>query len=139
MNQFTVFLQNHWVLWVTLIIVVALIIYEETKRNIGGVLKIGAQQLVNFMNHHDAVVVDLRSKEEFAHGHLLSALNIERADLEKNIHQLKKNRPVILIGSIAKAALTAGMLLKKQGFEKIYVLDGGMVAWQKASLPLVKD
>ena len=42
------------------------------------------------------------------------------------------------IAFIKGEAVDAAKALKKAGFEKVYVLDGGIPAWQQAELPLVK-
>ena len=39
--------------------------------------------------------------------------------------------------SVEICAYTAKRL-KKAGFEQVYVLDGGILGWQQADLPLVK-
>jgi len=49
-----------------------------------------------------------------------------------------KSQPVVLVCRTGQTAGAAAKRLKKAGFEKVYVLDGGVAAWQQADLPLVK-
>jgi rhodanese-related sulfurtransferase len=49
-----------------------------------------------------------------------------------------KQSPVVLLCRTGNASATAAKVLKKAGFEQVYVLDGGLPAWQAADLPLVK-
>ena len=86
-------------------------------------------------------MVDVRSTDQFRSGHLIAALNIVFADLERSINKLNKykSKPIILVDNIGQEAVKAGVLLRKQGFEMVYFLAGGITAWQKADLPLVKD
>ena len=46
--------------------------------------------------------------------------------------------PVVLVDRTGAASVAAAKALKKAGFEKIHVLDGGLPAWTAADLPLVK-
>ena len=45
---------------------------------------------------------------------------------------------MVLVCRTGQTAGAAAKRLKKAGFEKVYVLDGGVAAWQQADLPLVK-
>ena len=49
-----------------------------------------------------------------------------------------KQQPVVLVDRTGAASVAAAKALKKAGFEKIHVLDGGLPAWTAADLPLVK-
>jgi len=45
---------------------------------------------------------------------------------------------VVLVCKAGQASGDAAKRLRKAGFERVYVLDGGIAAWQQADLPLVK-
>ena len=49
-----------------------------------------------------------------------------------------KQSPVVVVCRTGMASAGAARKLKKAGFEQVYWLDGGLVAWQAAGLPLVK-
>ena len=55
------------------------------------------------------------------------------AELEK-----LKSRPVIAYCRSGSRSGGAGSILKKNGFETVYNLGGGIMAWQNANLPLNK-
>ncbi len=141
MNQIMQFIINHWLLFLALIAIIGLIIFEEKKGGARGVAQISAQQAVNLINHENAVVIDVRDADSFQKGHLLDAININMADIENNITKLNKykNKPIILVCNVGQASGKAGTVLKKQGFDKIYSLSGGIAAWQKDGLPLIKS
>ena len=126
------------------IIVIALVsggmlLWPFLRRGAGGpwVNTLAATQLIN---RSDAIVVDLRSAEDFAKGHILGARNIPLADLERRSAELDKHKakPVILHcgdGSRAGGAVAA---LRKKGFDSVHNLAGGFTAWQQAGLPIEK-
>ena len=49
-----------------------------------------------------------------------------------------RQSPVVLVCRTGNASSNAAKVLKKAGFEQVFVLDGGLPAWQAADLPLVK-
>ena len=138
MNQFMQFVIGHWMLFVALIAILALILFEETKKSAYGVAQVSPQQATHLINHDNAVVVDIRDASSFQNGHLIDAINI--ADIETNIKKFNKykSRPIILVCKVGPDSGKAGAILKKQGFDKVYSLAGGIAAWQKTDLPLVK-
>lgn len=80
------------------------------------------------MNREDAVVVDVREPDEWKTGHILNARHIPLGDLEKRLGDLAKfkAKPVILSCRSGSRASSAAGVLRKNGFEKVYVLEGGM-------------
>ena len=141
MEQLIYFIINHWVLWLALVVVLALLVVEERKRNVKGVQKITPQQAVNLINRENAVVVDVREENSFQTGHLIDAINIVSTDFEENINKLNKHKtkPIILVCKMGTISIKTGVTLKKHGFAKLYFLNGGVAAWLKAGLPVVKS
>lgn len=97
-----------------------------------------ATQMIN--RGKSTAVIDVRSADEFAAGHLRDAKNIPLADLSNRIGELDKNRvkTVILVCQSGARADKAARQLKTAGFEDIYCLEGGVNAWSAAGLPLSK-
>ena len=62
------------------------------------------------------------------------------SDHKDNTKKLNKyrNKPVIVTCQTGATAAKAAGILKSNEFEKLYILDGGLAAWRKENLPLVK-
>jgi rhodanese-related sulfurtransferase len=69
-----------------------------------------------------AVIVDVRTKEEFQSGHLRKSINIPVDKLQQNIKKLKKNEPIITCCASGARSASA-RILKSNGFEQVY--NGG--------------
>jgi rhodanese-related sulfurtransferase len=93
------------------------------------------------MNRSNAVVVDVREATEYAQGHIADAKHIPLAQLGERLKELTKykEKPVLLHCQGGVRSAKACDLLAKQGFTKLYNLQGGINAWQQAKLPVVKD
>ena len=98
------------------------------------------QDVTMLINRSKATIVDVRDAKEFAEGHLLEAKNIPLAELDKRIGELDKfkSKSVVLVCKTGARASSAAAKLAKAGFADVVNLDGGIAAWQKAGLPLVK-
>ena len=96
---------------------------------------LGATALIN---HEDAVVLDVRSMAEFKDGHIVDAVNIPLNGLGNNLKQLEKHKgkPIVAVCRSGSRSNAACRLLRKQGFEHVKNLRGGMMAWESANLPV---
>ena len=98
------------------------------------------QQVVQIMNRGKCVIVDVRSAEEFATGHLRDAKNIPLADFDKRIGELEisKSKSIVVVCQTGARADKVVRQLQAAGFEDVVALDGGLAAWRADSLPTVK-
>ena len=97
-------------------------------------------QVTQMINRGKTVVVDVRSPDEFATGHLRDAKNIPLADLGNRIGELdkSKSKTVVVMCQSGVRADKAVRQLAAAGFEDVYSLEGGVAGWQAAGLPLTK-
>ncbi len=82
----------------------------------------------------DTVVLDVRTPEEFASGHLEGAVNIdiEASDFGQQVMALDQSKTYAVYchsGNRSKAAVTA---MQQVGFTKLFDLSGGISAWTSA-------
>ncbi|HYG36326.1 MAG TPA: rhodanese-like domain-containing protein [Clostridia bacterium] len=110
---------------------------KSTKMSVQQVDPKLAQKL---MAKNNIVVLDIRTPEEFQDGHIAGAINIDflDKDFEKNIAGLDKNKSYLLHCASGNRSSRSLPVLKKQQFQSIYHLDGGMNAWKKAGMPVEK-
>lgn len=85
-------------------------------------------------------LVDVRTPEEYAAGHIEGARLIDfyDADFAARIGQLDKNKPVMVYCAAGGRSASAAEQLNKMGFKKVYDLAGGMRAWRAAGKKAVQ-
>ena len=105
-----------------------------------GVKEVGSTGALQLINHKNALVLDVREESEFNTGHILNSRLIPLAKLEERIGELERYReqPIVVVCRSGQRTTAACVLLGKQGFSQVYNLAGGIMAWQKANLPLEK-
>ncbi|MCB1790550.1 MAG: rhodanese-like domain-containing protein [Gammaproteobacteria bacterium] len=137
MEQLLEFAGNHVVLLAAFFIVLSALLWNLAT-DPGGKNAVDPLAATAMINHEDAVVVDVRSMAEFKDGHIVNAVNIPLNSLGNSIKQLEKyrNRPIVAVCRSGSRSGAACGLLRKNGFENVKNLRGGMLAWESASLPV---
>jgi rhodanese-related sulfurtransferase len=129
-------------IWLVLIALASggFLVWPWFAKRLSGAKEIGAMEAVQLINRKDAVVIDVREPGEFASAHIGGARNIPLGQIEKRAGDLQKfrNKPVLLTCASGSRSHVAFASLKKLGFSDVYVLSGGIGAWQQASLPVEK-
>ncbi len=99
---------------------------------------IGPTEATQLSNREDALFLDIREESEYRSGHIPDSIHIPIRQLPDRVKELSrhKDRPVIAYCRSGNRSGSAGRILRKHGFEKVYNLGGGVTGWQKAGLPL---
>ncbi len=89
----------------------------------------------------ESPIVDVRTPEEYAEGHIANAKNIKwnSADFEAQINQLDKSKPVYVYCQKGARCAEAATKMRSIGFKDVYELKGGLSNWEKTRLPLTTN
>ncbi|MBN1684289.1 MAG: rhodanese-like domain-containing protein [Gammaproteobacteria bacterium] len=141
MKDYIQFLLQHWILASLFLFVLLLIILYEIKERISLLKRITPQELIQWINEKNAVVIDLREAQDFSNGHITEAKNLSFSLLKNQPSLLDsyKNKPLIFVTETGEVPLDFIQKLKKtKANDSIpMLLAGGIKAWKNAGLPLV--
>lgn len=139
MDQFIEFVGNHTLLFIAFFAVLGMIIYTEWTRFQGAASALSPFAATRLVNEGEALLIDVRGASEFKTGHVLNAMNVPVADIDKRLHELTKykEKDVLVYCDNGMRTTRAIGRLKKEGFSKLHSLAGGLTAWEKANLPVV--
>ena len=138
MAQILEFAGNHAILATMLMFSFFLLMFTELRSKARGLTSVDPQAAVQLINA-DAVVLDLRSPDAFARGHIVNARNIPFEELSANREKIEKMKSKSIV-AVCDAGTTSSRVvdsLRKSGLESVYGLKGGIAAWTQANLPLV--
>ncbi len=95
----------------------------------------------HFAQGSNAVLLDVREKDEFREGHLDGAVSVPRGFLEIRIEQevTDKSRPIVAYCAGGTRSLLAARQLKEMGYENVVSMSGGYAAWKNAGYPWKQD
>jgi len=139
MQRLFEYIGNHPYLATAAVVAAALVAFYEIRERLQAFAALTAAQAVRLMNQ-GALLIDLRGKDSYDAGHIGDARNVPMAELESQAESLKKWRDKTVITYCDSGVNGAGgaRVLTKLGFTKVFNLQGGVAAWVKDNLPLVK-
>lgn len=95
-------------------------------------------EAIQLLNKGKIQILDVRSAEEFATGHLRAAKHIPLKELGSRLGELNKSEGVLVVCASGTQALRGVTQLAIAGFTDLYSLEGGVAQWQSQGLPISK-
>jgi len=81
-------------------------------------------------------VIDVRTPEEYASGHIPGAVNVPFDQVATRIGEIDGSHGVALYCMVGPRARKGESALLAAGHEKVFHLEGGLAAWQAAGFPI---
>lgn len=141
MQDIMQFAGNHTILGLAWVVLLVLVIVTTVKGMFSKVKVISRGEATRLINKEDAVVVDVRGRDDYRKGHISNAMNVLAADIKKgSFGELEKHKaqPLIVVCSTGTSASDSATKLNAAGFERVYVLKDGVSGWSGDNLPLVR-
>ncbi len=141
MQEHLDFAMRHEMLVLAWIGLATAVVASAVKGALSPVKQVDHQAAVALINKQDAVVVDVRTPEEFAKGHIAGSHHMPLAQIEQgNTTEIDKHKekPVIVVCESGDRADKAATKLVKAGFQQVYLLRGGLSQWRASNLPVTK-
>jgi phage shock protein E len=91
------------------------------------------EQFVSVARDH--TLLDVRTPEEFASGHIAGAGNIAVETLASRLDEVPRDKPVVVYCRSGNRSATAARILDEAGFTNVYDL-GGIISWVEAGFPI---
>lgn len=85
----------------------------------------------------DIQLIDVREEFEYQQGHVVGARSVPIHALPQSLDSLglDPQRPIVAICLSGHRSIPAYRLLKRKGYDQVYSLAGGMLAWRRDQLP----
>ena len=85
------------------------------------------------------VILDVRTAEEFAQGHIAGSINIDvsSSDFVAKVSELDKTKTYAVYCRSGNRSAVATAEMEKLGFTSLYNMTGGAIDWSAAGFPLV--
>jgi len=102
------------------------------------VTAIGAAELVEVVGQQQAVVIDVRTPQEYAEGHVPGALNIDiaSATFDEEIAALPTDETYVVYCRSGNRSAQAATIMAEAGFADVYNVDAGLATLASAGVPL---
>jgi rhodanese-related sulfurtransferase len=94
-----------------------------------GIRNITTTELKNELKDKNKQFIDVRTVGEYSSNHIPSFKNIPLHELKQKSMNLDKTKEVVVICQSGMRSMKASKLLKKQGFERVTNVTGGVSSW----------
>ncbi|HMJ67805.1 MAG TPA: rhodanese-like domain-containing protein [Cyclobacteriaceae bacterium] len=88
--------------------------------------------------NHGATLIDVRSVEEYASGHITGSLNMDVSNpsFKDNVLMLDRSKEYALYCASGVRSGKAADVMRQEGFASVYTLTGGIKHWTDKGMPL---
>jgi rhodanese-related sulfurtransferase len=133
------FLQQNWMPASLAVVSGAMLTWSFIGSKLSGVEQADTLKATRLYND-DALILDVREDKEFASGHIPKAKHIPLCQLSSRLKELDKHKgkPILVTCRSGHRSARACGMLKKAGFETVFNQEGGIIAWERANLPVDK-
>jgi len=103
--------------------------------------KVSPKEFSEVISDPSVVILDVRTPQEFAEGHLANAINIDfqSGNFEQEIASLDKSKTYAVYCRSSNRSGEAVKVMADAGFTRMYDMDGGIIDWQAAGGQIVTN
>jgi len=137
-EQIIEFSGNHPVLVLSFVALTGIILFLELRGFTQKFTSIGPAAAISVINQDKTIILDVREMSEIKSGMLADAIHIPGSSVKKRLSELDKYKDNSVVVYCRSGNRSTGVCraLTSRGFEKVYNLAGGIMAWEDAHLPV---
>jgi len=134
------FLNNHPLLMLGFFAILGIIIVTEFRNLTRKFVVLTPSAAIQLMNDGNTVLLDVREQNELQSGVISKPVHIPLSAVSKRVSELEKykDKSILVYCRTGNRSGSICRQLSSKGFEKVYNLAGGILAWQDAHLPINK-
>jgi rhodanese-related sulfurtransferase len=134
------FVSNHLVLCLVFVALVIALIVTQVMVLLRKYKELTPAGLTQLINRDNPLLIDLSAIADFEKMHVPGAKHVAMSQFDPEHKDLVKARdlPVVVMDKDGRTSEKAAQRLVKAGFTRVYMLGGGVLAWQQAQLPVAK-
>jgi rhodanese-related sulfurtransferase len=91
-------------------------------------------------NNPDFVIIDFRTRGEFAYGHIENAITVDflSPTFPDELEKLDKNKTYLIYSAVGYRSRDAQAIMAELGFREVYNIVGGIIQWQAEEFPITQ-
>lgn len=135
------FISQHPILSLAWVLLFGAVVFTSFKNSLSKVKEVTRGEATRLINKEDAVVVDIRTREDYRKGHIANSINLIPSDIKNgNLGELEKHKtqPIIVVCTMGTTSRASADMLSKAGFERVFTLKEGISGWSGENLPLAR-
>lgn len=119
--------ENLLIVWVVSLLVIVFVAAAGcgSGQSVDGI-DLSVTEAQRLWQKNEAVLIDVRTPEEYREGHIPGVVNIPLDELEKRMHEIPRDKKVVLVCRTANRSAQGTKLLRNKGFTNVFNSTGGM-------------
>ncbi len=109
-------------------------IAEAGPINLG--LNIDVDTAAAVQNRDDVILIDVREQWEYDEAHIPNITLIPMSEIESRLDEIPTDKEVVLTCRSGRRSHEVTQLLLEKGFDNVHNMEGGILAWEDAGLPV---
>jgi NADPH-dependent 2,4-dienoyl-CoA reductase/sulfur reductase-like enzyme/rhodanese-related sulfurtransferase len=109
------------------VIAAANVLRDKRDGRLQGISPVGLRQ--RMLAGNTPLLLDVRQPMEYAEVRLRGSRHIPLGSLRGRLNELPRDETIVVVCSIGLRSYEASLILKANGFEDVWVLDGGLQSW----------
>ncbi len=140
MDQLIEFTNNNAMLVGSFSALLSYLVFTEYRTLTQKFSVISPSGAIQIMNQDDSILIDVRETNELKDAAIADFKHIPLGSVQGRLSEIDKfkDKDIIVYCRSGHRSASACRTLTKNGFEKVYNLKGGIMAWQDAQLPIVR-
>ncbi len=103
------------------------------------IIQISPQEAYSMiMEEEDVFLLDVRTQAEYEEGYIEGAVLIPVSELEKRLAEVPMDKKILVYCRSGRRSMTAAELLVNNGYTEVYNIQGGIISWHNAGLPVIE-
>lgn len=99
---------------------------------------VNVQTVAAVKDTEDVLVLDVREQWEYDEGHIPGVTLIPMNEVSSRLNEIPTDIPVIVTCRSGNRSGQVTEYLREQGFDNVHNMEGGILAWEAAGLPVEK-
>lgn len=115
-----------------ILVLAALVVFgcSRTGNTANSSIDVSIEEALKLWQIKAAIIIDIRTPEEYQAGHIPGVPLIPLDQLDKRAEEIPKDQKVLLICRSGNRSSQGTKLLRSKGFDNVYNITGGMLAWR---------
>jgi len=139
-DQLIEFTNNHAALVASFVALLGFLFFTEFRVMTQKFSVVTPSGAIQIMNQDGSLLIDVRETKEISEAAIADYKHIPLASFSDKVSELEKykDKDIIVYCRSGHRSASACRTLTNNGFESVYNLKGGIMAWQDAQLPVVR-
>jgi hydroxyacylglutathione hydrolase len=109
---------------------------QQYRRDWDPIPSISPEQAWQRMSEGVATLIDVREPGEYSLEHAQGAVSIPLSALGERYQEIPRVGDLLLICHVGQRSLMAATFMRRQGWDRVYNVEGGTDQWEASKLPM---